>query len=202
MSAGDRRGAGHPAVPAAVRRPAGMEGDLHGEGHAVLRAAGRRHADLRAGRPAGVQLSSLPLAQRAAGRCSGRWCSRSAPPPPTTGSSSWRSASIRSIPRIDAPLLLQTQALRADGGVSRPDRAGGRADDAADGGVSGEPRPRRRAVASLVGAERRGAVRDGDLRQLPAVRRLGDRLPEHPGAGVARARSRANRAARGTTGRR
>ena len=138
---------------------------------------------------------AVPLAERAARGCCARWCCRSARRRRARGSRCSPSASIPPT---------RSRARRCCSGPSATQRMadylarrgpGRRPDDAADGRVPGGARPGRRAVAPLAGAQRGGAVRGGDLRQLAGVRRRGDRLRERPGAGVARARSGADRPA-------
>ena len=150
--------------------------------------------------PGGQLEYSSPPAGRPArcSRCFGRSSCRSAPPRPTRESISSRSASIRSTRWSARRCCFTHQALRA-GWRSISARIGpaGREDDAADRGVPGEPRFRRRAVAPLAVLNAAAPYVDGDLRQLTDLRRRGHRLPEHPGPGVARARSGANRAAVG-----
>ena len=152
------------------------------------------HADLRAGRTDRVQLSAMPHAERA-------------PRAPAVGDSSAQERGggrrhlsprhrhrSRQFDRAGATAA-RRKAVWADGRVSGASRTVGRADDAADGVTAGERRFRRRAVDALASAERRRALRRGDLRQFPAVRGTAQRLAEHPVASLARARSDADRLA-------
>ena len=171
-----------------------LGGDEDIERHALVPARIRRYADLRARRTDRVQLPAMPHAQ-----CAPRSPAVGDPTAQERGggrrhlSPRYRHRS-RQLGRAGA-IAARRKAVWADGRVSGASRTVGRADDAADGVTAGERRFRRRAVDALARVERRRALRRGDLRQFAAVRGTEHWLAEHQVAGLARARSDANRPA-------
>ena len=138
-------------------------------------------------RAAGAAAVGRPAAPRGGGGRRDRLC--------------WRWASIRSTPPNGRRCCCTTKRYAADGGVPRPawGRPGARMmRQTAAFQVSA--RPRRRALAPLAVLNAAAPYVVAIFANSPVYDGVGDRLPEHPGAGVARAGSGADRPALGRAG--
>ena len=167
-------GEGVPATLPFLRRfgaRAGLDRDLHRQGHAQLPAAARRDASRSS--PAA---SSSTARRRAARRarcwgCSAPWCCRCARPRQARAITLLAVGIDPANSIEEAPLLLRPRRYARMADYLARRGPGRRAHDAPDGVVPDESGLRRRAVAPLAGAQRRRAIRRGDVRQLLDLRR-------------------------------
>ncbi|CAA9368876.1 MAG: hypothetical protein AVDCRST_MAG68-5228, partial [uncultured Gemmatimonadetes bacterium] len=179
-------GAGHAPPPAPLRGGAVLARGGHSVRRAALDAAGRRVRELRARRAdrAGRRARSLPvrappLPPRRRPRIARRRARRRDRPPLAGDRSGERAGGH--------PAAAPRRPLRPPHPLPGVDRHGRRADDAADGGVPGEPGLGPRPARPLAHAERRRSLPRRHLRQLPGLPGRGHGVAELPRAGVARA---------------